>query len=477
MKTKFIFALTLLLAVPGVAAQTPQLPHVFDGSVEVDGDSDYSGVLEARSDGQLVHSTDIQNGEFENLIVSGIDSGSEFSLFVDGLDTGRNVSYDPGSSGDLDISFDVDSESDTKVSSVFESISSGDEVAVEVPEVAARDSGSVEKVSFDTSNLDNKDLNSNVTVSSSSVDIGDGVDEYLQVDVEHNLEGDENNGGTVTFLLDQSSVESTESVKLYKDLEEGFEGLETDYIEEVSDSYRFEATTDSYSTFVAAEDTEDPSADIGVDDSNPEPGEEVEFDASDSSDNVGISSYSWDFGDGEGSDTGETISHTFDDEGTYTVELTVSDQAGNEDTDTVEISVEEPDTGGGGGLSDTTGDTDTTSDTDSDEESEQTDDEQTTEDTTDDQTETTQNQTESGKDNQTEGETQTEEEDQPEETQQGITGQFVESPVSLLGVLLVLLGLIIGALEYTGRTSIRESISELVNSAEAEDTNSDYSFK
>jgi PKD repeat protein len=69
-------------------------------------------------------------------------------------------------------------------------------------------------------------------------------------------------------------------------------------------------------------------------------GAQVTFDASNSTDNVGIERYEWDFdGDGSVDTTGQTTTRTFDEPGTYTVTLTVADAAGNEDTDSVTISV------------------------------------------------------------------------------------------------------------------------------------------
>ena len=63
------------------------------------------------------------------------------------------------------------------------------------------------------------------------------------------------------------------------------------------------------------------------------------FDASGSSDNVGIVSYHWDFGDGfEGN--GPTVTHTYEQIGTYTVTLTVKDAEGNSHTDTAIVTVE-----------------------------------------------------------------------------------------------------------------------------------------
>mgnify|MGYP000243992005 CR=1 FL=1 len=66
---------------------------------------------------------------------------------------------------------------------------------------------------------------------------------------------------------------------------------------------------------------------------------EVSFDASGSSDSDGsIDSYSWDFGDGN-SGSGETVNHTYDSSGDYTVELTVTDDDGatDETSETIEV--------------------------------------------------------------------------------------------------------------------------------------------
>jgi len=64
----------------------------------------------------------------------------------------------------------------------------------------------------------------------------------------------------------------------------------------------------------------------------------VTFDASRSSDNVGVVSYEWDFGDGS-KGTGLTTTHTYKETGTYSVRLTVKDAAGNKNTNSVSITV------------------------------------------------------------------------------------------------------------------------------------------
>ena len=90
------------------------------------------------------------------------------------------------------------------------------------------------------------------------------------------------------------------------------------------------------------EGVEAPTAVADVDESNPEEDETVEFTASDSAEGRGsITSYNWDFSDGNTA-TGETVTHSYTNEGEYTAQLTIEDENGEEDTDSVTVDVEEP---------------------------------------------------------------------------------------------------------------------------------------
>ena len=79
-------------------------------------------------------------------------------------------------------------------------------------------------------------------------------------------------------------------------------------------------------------------ADAGGDKTGDE-GEEITFDASNSYDPDGtIVSYTWDFGDGTTA-TGKVVTHAYADNGVYTVTLTVKDNDGATDTDTVTATI------------------------------------------------------------------------------------------------------------------------------------------
>jgi fibronectin type 3 domain-containing protein len=72
-------------------------------------------------------------------------------------------------------------------------------------------------------------------------------------------------------------------------------------------------------------------------------GDEIAFIGTNSTDNVGITSYHWDFGDGTTSDEINPV-HSYssvksDDDYDYTVQLTVSDEAGNSNTSSIKATI------------------------------------------------------------------------------------------------------------------------------------------
>jgi parallel beta-helix repeat protein len=68
-------------------------------------------------------------------------------------------------------------------------------------------------------------------------------------------------------------------------------------------------------------------------------GAPVSLDASSSTDNIGIVSYDWVFGDGT-TGTGKTETHAYAEPGIYPATLTVTDAAGNSNTDSISITVQ-----------------------------------------------------------------------------------------------------------------------------------------
>ncbi len=97
--------------------------------------------------------------------------------------------------------------------------------------------------------------------------------------------------------------------------------------------------TSGQDVFAATLDVVAPSADAGsamtVDQGSP-----ASFNGSGSSDNLGIASYAWDFGDGSRA-TGVAASHTYVVAGGHTATLTVWDDSGNSATSTVQVTVQD----------------------------------------------------------------------------------------------------------------------------------------
>ncbi len=99
----------------------------------------------------------------------------------------------------------------------------------------------------------------------------------------------------------------------------------------IANDSQAETQSPTWSFTTVEDDNQDPTADAG-EDRTVEEDTTVTFNGSGSSDNVGITDYTWTI---EGSEySGIEVQHTFNEPGNYTVTLNVSDEAGNSDTDT-----------------------------------------------------------------------------------------------------------------------------------------------
>ncbi len=174
---------------------------------------------------------------------------------------------------------------------------------------------------------------------SPTADAGEDKTVNLGEEVTFDATGSSDNVGIVSYTV---TIDGTEN-----------EGMTVDYTFKQPGDYTVELNVsdeagnwDTDTVSVTVNDETSPTSDAG-EDRTVKVDEEVTFDASDSSDNVGITSYEWDFDDGSTA-IGKSVDHKFDEKGTYEVTLTVTDEAGNTDTDTVTITVEKKDDGENG---------------------------------------------------------------------------------------------------------------------------------
>jgi PKD repeat protein len=107
----------------------------------------------------------------------------------------------------------------------------------------------------------------------------------------------------------------------------------------VTDNDGQKDTYDRNITVEARGDVDPPVADVQTDNKNVKTGATVTFNGGGSSDNVGVVSYEWDFGDGT-TGTGAVAIHTYADAGTYNVILTVKDAAENSNAATFQMIVD-----------------------------------------------------------------------------------------------------------------------------------------
>jgi len=136
------------------------------------------------------------------------------------------------------------------------------------------------------------------------------------------------------FSTDNSTWSAWESYRLTKAYTlSGGDGDKTVYVQ-----FRDNAGVTATDSSSIKLDTTAPNASAGQNRTVPA-GSTVSFDGLASTDNMGIASYTWSFGDGT-FDDGATPVHRFNDAGEYTVTLTVKDYAGNTAASSVTITVQ-----------------------------------------------------------------------------------------------------------------------------------------
>ena len=149
--------------------------------------------------------------------------------------------------------------------------------------------------------------------------------------------------GQVSFQADEPETDVNDTTWVWPGtvlIEDGFLDIKLGCGS--GDKYTLLSMLKIYVSGEGSDDTVPPSADAGQD-QTVEKGMNVDFDASGSTDNVGITSYVWDFDASDGIQIdarGKEVSHSFMTPGTYTVTLTVNDATGSgPSTDTMIVNV------------------------------------------------------------------------------------------------------------------------------------------
>ena len=170
---------------------------------------------------------------------------------------------------------------------------------------------------------------------------GDPVDTTVTVDESSKTTGDDGNVIFTLYTSDEYEAHA-EAIEYYEDAYY-WTSFDSDEVVEMELDPKMNAVAEPYHV-------------------DAQPGEEIEWDGSDSTYKEGtepVANFAWDFDDGNAA-TGEVVTHAFDDPGEYEVELTISDEYGNTDTDVVTAVVEGANLDAVASVDPSSGDTTTT---------------------------------------------------------------------------------------------------------------------
>lgn len=165
----------------------------------------------------------------------------------------------------------------------------------------------------------------------------------------------EDNPATVTMRVSSERLAeldaTAEAMRIHRYSDGEWQRLETRVAEETTDGMVLEADTPGFS-FFATTAVGEPNAELSLSSTSVEPGTEVTLDGSGSDNRYGeIVAYNWSVA-GEAL-TGETASLALEEPGEYTVELTVTNDAGETNTTTTTLVVSDPASGDSQGGQDT----------------------------------------------------------------------------------------------------------------------------
>lgn len=143
----------------------------------------------------------------------------------------------------------------------------------------------------------------------------------------------------VTGVSVSDATHATVSVDVAKDADLGYQNLTLETGDETA------SLVDAFQVVAAA-----PEADFAVSTTSPGVDETVDFTDKSSDIDGSVTSWAWDFdGDGTTDSSDQNPSHSYSSEGTYTAELTVTDDEGDTGSATTSIDVTSGGTSGGGG--------------------------------------------------------------------------------------------------------------------------------
>jgi len=335
----------------GEAERTQSVQLLVDGAV-VDSTDVTLGGAATETPSLSYATTDTDVGEL-NVTVATDDATRESAVTVleadDTTEPGPEDPTEPGPDDPTDDSPTGDDDSPirdigvgvepTNVESVVPSVDSDAGQTVATFETTS----AVASVALDTTAAVEEVTVSEIDPAAADIEASPGTALALQdISVPQDVE---DTSATIEFQISNDDLESAdasaENLRVFRRSGGTWNSLPTQVVDETDSGVVLEAETPGFSLF-AVSSVESPQASIELDPTTANVGEQIDLSGAESTDPDGeIVSYEWTV-DGT-SYTGETTSISLDSPGEYTVELTVTDDAGETDTVTRTLTIEQVD--------------------------------------------------------------------------------------------------------------------------------------